>query len=377
MTKCTNKRIVLGLSGGVDSAVCASLLKEQGYDISAVFMQNWDPYVNYDFLGHRNDDHQKCDAQKDFADAKEVADKLGIKIYYTEFIQQYWDQVFQYLIDEYKSGRTPNPDILCNKYIKFDAFFKYAHNYLHCDSIAMGHYANVEFKNSEYYLKKAKDTHKDQTYFLCWLNQHQLSKITFPIGNLDKKDVRKIAQEQGLDVWNKKDSTGVCFIGERKFKEFLQNYIEIKKGPIVDIESHKTIGTHEGIMFYTIGQNKSLGLGGQEDKYYVCDKDLDKNILYVVKNEHKQKYLTSNWCMLEKFNWINHPTQWKNQPIQVRFRHCGKLVDCSFTIDPQTNNVILNYQDTLSVTPGQFGVLYSKDYCLGGGIITQTKYCKK
>lgn len=373
----TNKNVVLGLSGGVDSAVCAYLLKKSGKDVTAVFMQNWDPYVNHDFLGHyRGEDANKCNAQKDFADAKLVANKLGIKIYYTEFIQKYWDQVFKYLIKEYKKGNTPNPDILCNKYIKFDAFFQYVKANFKCDKIAMGHYARVEYKNHQYYLKKAKDQRKDQTYFLCWLNQKQLQKAIFPIGDLLKNDVRKIAHTQHLDVWNKKDSTGICFIGERKFKDFLQNYLPIKNGPMIDIISNKKIGTHQGIMFYTIGQNKTLGLSGQTDKYYVCKKDVKNNILYVVDSKHKAKYLTSNYCVLKQFNWINDPEQWAKQPIFVRFRHMGKLIPCRFQIKAN-HDVVLHYENTLSVTNGQFGVLYTKTYCLGGGIISQTKCLKK
>ncbi len=364
----TKTKVVLGLSGGVDSSVCAYLLKKNGYDVIGLFMQNWDPYVNNDFLGHKTNDAKKCDAQKDFSDALVVGKKLNINVYYTEFIEKYWNDVFKYVIEEYKKGNTPNPDILCNKYIKFDAFFKYAFEHFQCDYIAMGHYANVEYKNNEYFLKKSKDKLKDQTYFLCWLNQKQLSKIIFPIGNLLKKDVRKIAKNNNLDIWNKKDSTGICFIGERKFKDFLKNYIDVKPGKIIDIQTNKVVGKHDGIMFYTLGQNKSLGLSGQKDKYYVCKKDTTNNIIYVVNKQNKDLFLSSTQCLLSKFNWINDYHLWINKRIKVRFRHTGELIDCKFEIKNK-DQIILRYKSTINVTPGQFAVLYCNNYCLGGGII--------
>lgn len=372
MNNINNKKIVLGMSGGVDSSVCALILKQQGYDVKCLFMQNWDPYMNYDILGHIKDDKNKCDAIKDFSDAKLVANKLNIEIYYTEFIEKYWNEVFTYVINEYKNGNTPNPDVLCNKYIKFDAFISFAKQKFNIDKIAMGHYANVEFKNNEYYLVKAKDEHKDQTYFLCWLNQNQLSKVIFPIGNLLKSEVRKIAKEKGLDNWSKKDSTGICFIGERKFKLFLQNYIKIKPGKIVDISNNSIIGKHEGVMFYTIGQNKTLGLSGLDEKYYVCKKDVKKNIVYVCSKNQSDKYLSSTQCELIEFNWINDYHQWLNKPIQIRFRHTGKLVNCNFSVR-NNNKVLIKHEKTKMVTPGQFGVLYCGKYCLGGGKINLVK----
>mgnify|MGYP004447232267 FL=1 len=364
-----NNKIVLGLSGGVDSSVCAYLLKKKGYDVTGLFMQNWDPYVNSDFKGHFADDKNKCDAQKDFADAKAVAKKLKIKVYFTEFISEYWKKVFQYVIDEYKKGNTPNPDILCNKYIKFDLFIKYAKDKLHTDKIAMGHYASSEYKNKQWYLVQAKDKVKDQTYFLCWLNQNQLAHCIFPLGKIEKTKVREIAKKQKLINWNKKDSTGICFIGERKFKEFLKNYIKIKRGDIIDIETNKIVGKHEGIMFYTIGQNRSLGLGGQNTKYFVCKKDNKKNIIYVCGQKHKDKYLSSTKAELVKFNWINDPKQWKNKKVKIRFRHTGQLVDGKFEI--KNDKVIIKYKKYLSVACGQFAVLYYGKYCLGGGIINK------
>lgn len=364
--KSKKTKVVLGMSGGVDSSVCAYLLKKQGYEVIGLFMQNWDSYLNNDFLGNVNESKQTCNVQKDFNDAKAVADKLGIKIYRVEFIQQYWDKVFKYLIEEYKKGRTPNPDVLCNKYIKFNEFIKVAKNKFYCDKIAMGHYANVKKIKDQYYLTKAIDENKDQTYFLCWLNQKQLSKTIFPIGNITKDEVRKIAHEQGLDNWNKKDSTGVCFIGERKFKYFLNNYLPIKKGKVIDIVTKKVVGEHDGITFYTLGQNKNLGLGGQKNKYFVCKKDFKKNIIYVVDQNNKEKYLSSIKCEVVKFNWINK-NQKKSAKINIRFRHRQELIDGKYEI--KNNKVILTYKPTIAVAPGQFAVLYSNKKCLGGGIV--------
>ncbi len=367
--KTTKGRIVLGMSGGVDSSVCAYLLQKQGYEVIGLFMQNWDSYLNNDFLGNVNESKQTCNVQKDFNDAKLVADKLGIKIYRINFIEKYWNKVFKYLIAEYKKGRTPNPDVLCNKYIKFNEFIKYAAKKFKCNKIAMGHYANVKKVKNQYYLTKARDQNKDQTYFLCWLNQDQLSKTIFPIGNIPKDEVRKIAHEQGLINWDKKDSTGICFIGERKFKEFLNNYIPIKKGKVIDIVTNKTVGNHDGIMFYTIGQNKNLGLGGKTNKYFVCKKDFKNNIVYVVDSISKDKYLSSIKCEVEKFNWINENPK-SSDKVQIRFRHRQELVDGKYEI--KNNKVILSYKSTLSVAPGQFAVLYKKDICLGGGIVSKT-----
>ncbi len=369
MDKTHNKQIVLAMSGGVDSSVACYLLKKEGYTVNGLFMKNWDRYLNYDFKGYINNQNKICDSQKDFNDAKSVAKKLNVDIEYIEFITNYWDKVFKYVIKEYKNGNTPNPDILCNKYIKFGSFLKYAKRHFKTNLIATGHYANVEYKNNQYYLKKALCEEKDQTYFLCWLNQEQLSHIVFPIGKMSKTHVRSLAKKIKLNNWNKKSSSGICFIGERKFNKFLENYIKPKIGNIVNISTNKIIGKHNGIMFYTIGQNKSLGLGGMKEKYYVCKKEIKKNILYVVPEAKKSKYLSSTKCELSHFNWINDYKQWKNQKIQVRFRHRQKLINCNLKICK--SKIIIKYKKTLMVTKGQFAVLYSGDFCLGGGIITK------
>lgn len=362
------QKVVLGMSGGIDSSVCAYLLKKQGYEVIGLFMQNWDSYANNDILGHNNNSQLKCDPQKDFEDAKKVADKLNIKIYRTQFINQYWNKVFNYLVSEYKKGNTPNPDVLCNKYIKFDEFIKYAKQKFDCGLIAMGHYANITKKNSEYFLTKSKTEDKDQTYFLCWLKQQQLSKVIFPVGKYKKNEVRMIAKKHGLNNWNKKDSTGICFIGERDFKKFLMNYLPIKKGNVIDIDTNKIVGNHDGISFYTIGQNKGLNLSGQTQKYFVCKKDVRTNTIYVCNQLNKNKHLISNTCLLTKFNWINKDIK-KQMVVDVRFRHRQKLIKGKYLI--KNNQVFLIYKPTLSVTPGQFAVLYNKNVCMGGGIITK------
>ncbi len=361
------KKVVVGLSGGVDSAVACYLLKQKGYEVEAIFMQNWDSFIN-----HENYDNQKekCDAQYEWEDAKKIADVLGVKISKVDFIKEYWDYVFSNFIAEYKKGHTPNPDVLCNKYIKFGCFLKYAFENMKCDFIATGHYANK--KNNKYgsLLKMAKDKNKDQTYFLCQLSEEQVNKSIFPLARLTKKKVRKIANKIGLDVWNKKDSTGICFIGERNFKQFMKNYLPEKPGDIIDIDSNVIIGKHEGIVFYTIGQNSKLNLGGMKTKYYVCKKDVDNNILYVCSEDKKNKYLLSKQAIINQFNWINPKYIPKtNQKILVRFRHRQKLIKCHFEINKDKSVKLIYKKGQFAVTQGQYAVLYHKKICLGGGVI--------
>ncbi len=358
------KKVVIGLSGGVDSAVSCLLLKQQGYDVQAVFMQNWDSYVNNEKNLNEQD---KCEYQYDYEDAVKVANHIGVKIDKIDFINEYWNDVFLNFIDEYKKGRTPNPDILCNQYIKFGAFLNCVKEKYNCDFVAMGHYANVKHENNINYLLKAKDENKDQTYFLCNLNQEQLKHALFPIGNYTKIEVREIAKKYNLPVWNKKDSTGICFIGKRNFRNFLQNYIKKEPGDIVDIVKNEKIGVHDGISFYTIGQNNNLKLGGMQSKYFVCKKDNDKNIIYVVDEKNKNKFLESYKCICNNFNWIINPLNLNN--LQVRFRHRQKLINCNVNIT-KDNKVIINYPSgSLAVTEGQSAVLYDGEICLGGGVI--------
>ena len=283
------KKVIVGISGGVDSSVAAYLLKEQGYHVECVFMKNWDQSLNNDVLGNPGINDDVCTEERDFNDAKKVCDHLGLKIHRVDFAQEYWDKVFKYFLEEYKKGRTPNPDLFCNKYIKFGDLLEYVEKNFGDDwYLATGHYCDIDH-NGEPRLLIAKDGNKDQTYFLSQVTSKQFEKVLFPLGKLEKSDVRKIAEEQGLVTADKKDSTGICFIGERDFKQFLQNYIPAKEGKVYDINSLEEVGTHKGIMYYTIGQNRGLGLSGQEQKYFVCGKDVEQNILFVSGSKEKDE----------------------------------------------------------------------------------------
>lgn len=358
-----SKRVVVGLSGGIDSAVAAYLLKQQGYEVIGLFMQNWDSIANFETNYVSSND--KCDAQIDYEDAKQVAAHLGIPIFEQKFIREYWDNVFTYFLEEYQNNRTPNPDVLCNKYIKFDAFLNYAVANFNCDYIAMGHYAKVEHKDGNHYLKLCKDENKDQTYFLCSLKPEQLAKVLFPLENMTKAEVRKLGIKIGLPNATKKDSTGICFIGERNFGNFLANYIPNQPGQIIDIETNKVVGTHVGTMYYTIGQRKGLNLGGQKERYFVCKKDLENKIIYVAPNSLEHKYLFSNHLEIKNFNWIFKPHEFVN--ITARFRHRQPLQHVMVKLNGTT--VVVDYQPQKNVTCGQYCVLYQDDICLGGGQI--------
>jgi tRNA-specific 2-thiouridylase len=255
-------KVLVGLSGGVDSAIAAYLLQKEGYDVEACFMRNWDALANNDYLGNPTIGDNQCPQEKDYDDAKAVAEKLGIKLHRADFVKEYWDNVFSYFLKEYEKGRTPNPDVFCNKYIKFDSFRKFAleHGF---DKIAMGHYAKRGDFEGVSYIYKASDKNKDQSYFLSQLNEEQIASCLFPLENIDKPTVRKLAEELGLDsVKNKKDSTGVCFIGERNFRQFLQNYFPAKKGQIIEGKTGRVLGEHIGVLYYTLGQRHGLGIGG-------------------------------------------------------------------------------------------------------------------
>ena len=293
-----SKKVVIGLSGGVDSSVAAILLKEQGYDVIGLFMRNWDSTINNDFLGNPNLNESICPQEQDYNDALKVADKIGIPLYRIDFIKEYWDDVFTYFLDELKKGRTPNPDIMCNKYIKFSAFVKEAKR-LGADYIATGHYAKME--NGR--LMRSKEKNKDQTYFLSQLSKEQLENVIFPLGDIENKsEVREIAKKYDLVTASKKDSTGICFIGERNFKNFLKNYLPSREGNMVNIDTDKVVGKHQGLMYYTIGQRKGLDIGGTKEKLFVVGKNLDKNILYVAEWEDN-KYLYSNGAIIEDINF--------------------------------------------------------------------------
>lgn len=357
-----NKTVVIGLSGGVDSAVAAYLLKSQGFNVIAVFMQNWDSAANFE--NNFIDTNSKCPAQLDFDDAKKVADKLEIPIYKKDFIKEYWDYVFKDFIEKYKNNLTPNPDIFCNKYIKFDAFLNYVKKEFNCDYIATGHYADVEHINDEGYLKMANDIKKDQTYFLCHLTKKQLGKSLFPLANLTKEEVRNIAKLNDLIVHDKKDSVGICFIGKRNLIDFLSNYLPINEGPILDITNNKVIGSHKGSYFYTIGQRKGLNIGGQKEKFFICSKK--DNILYAAPNSLEEKYLVNNACILNNFNWIKEIST--NQKVFARFRHGQELQEVNFEYT-DNDNIKIIFPKQKNIVPGQFCVLYQNGYCLGGGEI--------
>ena len=367
-------KVLIGLSGGVDSAVAAYLLKKQGYDVSACFMRNWDALANGDYLGNPTINNSQCPQEKDYDDAVAVAKLLNIELLRIDFVKEYWDDVFSYLIREYEVGRTPNPDIFCNKYIKFDAFLKFAKE-KGFDMIAMGHYAKRKDIDGKTYLCKSFDKNKDQTYFLSQINQEQVSSCLFPLGNIDKTEVRKIAHELNLSsVMDKKDSTGVCFIGERNFREFLKNYIPAQKGDIIDIETGRVLGKHEGAMYYTIGQRKGLGIGGisgeQAIGWFVAKKDIKKNILYVASGEEND-YLLSDKCTVDQLNWITDiPQEGEHLFAKFRYRQEDKGVTIHFVNDKQIELIFdVPYK---AVTPGQAAVLYKGDVCLGGGLLNHT-----
>ncbi len=360
-------RVVIGLSGGVDSSVAAFLLKEKGHEVIGVFMQNWDPALNND-LADPFIDSEICQSEIDFQDAKKVADKLNIPIHRVDFVKEYWDHVFTYFLDEYKRGRTPNPDVFCNKYIKFKAFLNYALENFECDYIAMGHYAQVEHE-PKIKLLKGIDNNKDQTYFLEQVSKEQLKKTLFPIGHLQKSEVRKIANEQNFITANKKDSTGICFIGERKFTQFLTNYLHEKPGDFIDKDTNKKVSTHKGLMYYTIGQRKGLGIGGSRDfegsSWYVVGKNVEANIVYIAQGDNN-KWLITDSAIVENINFINHDLKLIDE-VKFRYRSPNVKVLSVETIDSTTLKI--KYESAKAVTPGQACVFYNGNECLGGGEI--------
>ena len=373
------KRVLLGLSGGVDSAIAAHKLLEMGYEVTGAFMRNWDAFTNNDFLGNPTIKDDQCPQEKDYDDAVSVAKKLGIPLLRIDYVKEYWDDVFAYFLDEYKKGRTPNPDVLCNRNIKFGPFLKYAmdHGF---DCIAMGHYAKKVSHEGHFYLAKPADMAKDQTYFLCALSEEQIAKSVFPMEDITKAEARKIASELGLDeVAAKHGSTGICFIGERNFREFLKNYFPAKSGPIVDIENGKILGEHIGVLYYTIGQRKGLGIGGikgePDTAWFVAKKDVKKNILYVGRGAGDE-HLYSDRCILSHVNWIGErPSLPLLSLAKFRYRQQDNPVEVSFSGD----SIILSYISPVkAVTPGQWAAIYSKDgRLLGGGVIEETYYLNK
>ena len=351
-------KVVVGMSGGVDSAVAALLLKEQGYDVVGLFMKNWDSNINNDKEGITED---VCPQELDYRDAKNVCDEIGIPLYRVDFIKEYWDDVFKYFLTELEKGRTPNPDIMCNKYIKFDLFKKEAKK-LGADKIATGHYARIEGNR----LLRGVDNNKDQTYFLSQVSPEQLKDVLFPIGHLMKSEVREIARKNHIPVAEKKDSTGICFIGERNYQKFVANYLKGKKGDIIDVETGKVVGEHKGLMNYTIGQRRNVGLSGDKKRHYVCGKDSKTNTLYVAYGDDS-KYLLSDEAIIEDVNHISDkcPTF-----ATAKFRYRSE--DIPVTIEYLDNNQLkVKYTDGKAVTPGQACVIYLGEQCIMGGIIKQ------
>jgi tRNA-uridine 2-sulfurtransferase len=386
MTK-SKGRVVVGLSGGVDSAVSAHLLKQQGYEVIGIFMKNWEDDDRP--AGSGDDDSGYCTSNVDFVDAAAVADVVGIEIEHVNFAADYKDRVFAEFVREYQAGRTPNPDILCNAEIKFKSFLDHAMR-LGAEKIATGHYARVRevpahkaihspttSSGAQFQLLKGLDPGKDQSYFLHRLNQQQLAKTLFPVGELHKTEVRRIAEEIGLPNAKKKDSTGICFIGERPFREFLNRYISKEPGPIKNDRGH-TIGEHVGLSFYTLGQRQGLGIGGVKEKgaqrgsgdhspWFVARKDMQKNILWVVQG-HEHPWLLSGTLHADDVSWCagTAPTS-GNYNSKARYRQAD--APCTISYGEATGFDLHFPQAQWAVTPGQSAVLYDGEVCLGGGVI--------
>ncbi|OOF71287.1 tRNA 2-thiouridine(34) synthase MnmA [Rodentibacter caecimuris] len=357
----SKKKVICGMSGGVDSSVSAFILQQQGYQVEGLFMKNWE----------EDDDTDYCTAATDLADAQAVCDKLGIKLHKINFAAEYWDNVFEHFLAEYKAGRTPNPDILCNKEIKFKAFLEYAAEDLGADYIATGHYVRRTSINQSPKLLRGLDTNKDQSYFLYTLSEQQIAQSLFPVGELEKPIVRAIAEDLELVTAKKKDSTGICFIGERKFKDFLARYLPAQSGEIKTIDG-KVIGRHDGLMYHTLGQRKGLGIGGikgaTENAWYVVEKDVKNNVLVVAQGKDNSALL-SKGLIAGQLHWVDRQPIRQNLRCTVKTRYRQTDIDCEIQpIDDKTIHVIFD-DPQIAVTPGQSAVFYQGEVCLGGGII--------
>jgi len=354
------EQVVVGMSGGVDSAVATYLLKDQGYDVQCVFMKNWED----------DDDEFYCSSEEDYSDALQICDILDLPLHSVNFSKEYRENVFSYFLSEYKSGRTPNPDILCNKEIKFKFFLDYAIK-LGATRIATGHYAKIQNKDDKYLLFKGIDTQKDQSYFLYLLGQKELSKAIFPLGGINKEEVRKIARENNFSNHDKKDSTGICFIGERDFKSFLQQYLPAQPGDIITTNG-KIVGQHDGLMFYTLGQRKGIGVGGghgkTEEPWYVEKKDLDKNYL-VIGQGHDHPGLYSKYIKAGQLHWITSKPHKIPFKCTAKIRYRQKDQKC-IIVNIENGIASIKFTDKqFSPTPGQSIVFYDGEQCIGGGII--------
>lgn len=356
-----NTKVIVGMSGGVDSSVSAYLLLQQGYQVEGLFMKNWE----------EDDNDEYCAAAEDLADAKSVCDKLGIHLHTINFAAEYWDNVFEYFLQEYKAGRTPNPDIMCNKEIKFKAFLEFAAEDLGADYIATGHYVRRRNIDGHWQLIRGLDNNKDQSYFLYTLSEHHVAKTLFPVGDIEKPEVRRIAAEQDLITHNKKDSTGICFIGERKFKDFLQRYLPAQPGDIETAEG-EIIGKHEGLMYHTLGQRKGLLIGGMKDKgdapWYVVDKDVSRNTLIIGQGADHPR-LFSKGLIANQLHWVDRQSISQPQKMVVKTRYRQADIPCMVTPIDDHNIEVLFDEPQKAVTPGQSAVFYNDDVCLGGGII--------
>jgi len=357
----SSKHVIVGMSGGVDSSVAALLLLEQGYRVEGLFMKNWD----------EDDGTEYCTAKADLADAQAVCDRIGIQLHTANFAAEYWDRVFEHFLAEYQAGRTPNPDILCNKEIKFKAFLDYA-IVLGADFIATGHYARNRIVNGTGQLLKGLDANKDQSYFLHAVGGAQIAKTLFPVGELPKPQVRDIARKHDLITHDKKDSTGICFIGERRFKDFLQRYLPAQPGVIEDVDGNR-VGEHHGLMYHTIGQRQGLGIGGVhgagDAPWYVVEKDLARNVLIVAQGSQHPR-LFKNALLLSEVHWISGEAPALPARIAAKTRYRQSDQACVVERDGDGYRVRFNTPQR-AITPGQSCVFYDGEVCLGGGVIEQ------
>ena len=354
-------KVIVGMSGGVDSSVSAYLLQQQGYQVEGLFMKNWE----------EDDTDEYCSAAQDLADAKAVCDKLGIKLHTVNFAAEYWDNVFEHFLEEYKAGRTPNPDILCNKEIKFKAFLEFAAEDLGADYIATGHYVRRGEKEGKAQLLRGLDNNKDQSYFLYTLGHQQVAQSLFPVGELEKPEVRRIAEEIGLATAKKKDSTGICFIGERKFRDFLARYLPAQPGQIVTVDS-VAMGEHQGLMYHTLGQRKGLLIGGTkegtDEAWYVVDKDTENNRLIIAQG-HDHPRLKSQGLIARQLHWVDRETVQETFRCSVKTRYRQQDIACTVIPRGEDEIEVRFDEPQIAVTPGQSAVFYQGEVCLGGGII--------